>query len=104
MCTRCGIAVDDHPGDGSCPLKPPEITPANVTLWALRNGNPVPVDMPAATSGRYATKRVAEALGLDPNREFRLVEIGTHLPISTDDPVAPYNGHFVHLELGLGPR
>ena len=58
------------------------------------------LEMPGATSIRYAAKRVAEAIGLDPNAgDFELVHGYSNQPIPQKDIVAQYDGHEVGLLL-----
>ena len=103
MCTTCGLAIDDHPGDGSCP-HPAQTTlapPSSITLLAVSYGLMVPVDMPSATHGRYAAKRVAEALHLDPDYAYYwLCDAFAWAKIAQEEPIAPFNGHVVILCIG----
>jgi hypothetical protein len=63
-----------------------------VTIYVVQMG----VEMPAATTGKYAAKRAAEAMGYDPDFEYVLMTAaGT--PIDPDEPVAEW--HEKHLTL-----
>ena len=58
------------------------------------------VKMPSATSMRYAAKRVAEAVGFDPDMgEFALCIHDTRRLIPQEDVVADYDGQVVGLML-----
>lgn len=65
----------------------------------ISNGSGVPVlavEMPAATTGRYAAKRIVEALGYDPDeQEWALM--GPQGQLDPDRVVAGYEGATVYL-------
>ena len=72
---------------------------ATVIIIYRRNGVEKAVDMPGATACRYAAKRLAEELGLDPDgQEWCLVDPGSGMPLPQGDVIAPWGGRV----LGLG--
>ena len=72
---------------------------ATVTITYRFNGVEQQVDMPGVTTCRYAAKRMAEELGLDPNeQDWRLVDPRSGSPLPQGDLVAPWDGRV----LGLG--
>ncbi len=64
----------------------------------LTNGGEHPVEMPGATSGKYAAKRAAEAVGLDPEQWWALL-YGGHTIIPEDEAVAALDGQVFTLGL-----
>ena len=102
MCPDCGIAIDDHLSEGRCPSSPPAMLPPpeTTTLWARSGDLLVRVDMHSATSGLYAAKRVAEELHLDPDYcEYWLVLVLDGSVVPQDEPIFPFSGLVVHLEM-----
>ena len=72
---------------------------ATVTIIYRRNGVEKVVDMPGVTACRYAAKRMAEELGLDPNsKDWCLVDPRSGMPLPQGDLIAPWDGRV----LGLG--
>ena len=68
-----------------------------VTIHILTRQGPVTVEMPAATTGKYAAKRAAEELGYDPDAEWVLMRVGR--VIDPDESVLEWDGKA--LELGV---
>ena len=70
-----------------------------VTITYRFNGVEQQVEMPGVTTCRYAAKRMAEELGLDPNeRDWCLVDPRSGRRVPQGDLVAPWDGSV----LGLG--
>lgn len=68
------------------------------TLRIISQRKPVIVEMPCATTIRYAALRMVEALGLDPEgATYHLVNTRTRRVIPGDDLVAAHDGQEVHL-------
>ena len=62
---------------------------------------PKTIDMPGATTGRYAAKRAAEAWGLDPDvSEYGLVDVANFRLIPMDEPVADFDTKLLMLVTG----
>ena len=118
-CPKCQRSIDDHGAGGACQTAAKDIGPRHrsseasggppapaagrpITLLlqqALNLGRSptgfvqVEVDMPAATTVRYAAKRCAERVGLDPQaEEWVLVEPGRHEAIDGALIIAPWDG------------
>ena len=90
VCKRCSRPVDDC----RCPTEAAGRTVVLFTATTPRR----PVEMPASTTARYAAKRVAEAMDLDPQaRDFFLIDIAREEPIPCDDVVADWDGALVLL-------
>jgi hypothetical protein len=69
-----------------------------VTLHLWHEHRVVEVDMPAATTVRYAAKRAAAAVGFEADaREWMLVEAATHHVHPPDNLVAGMDGAWVVL-------
>ena len=59
-----------------------------------------PVEMPSATTARYAAKRTAEVWDLDPSGEYGLVDpVGCRM-IPQEDVIEPWDGKVLMLGLG----
>ena len=72
---------------------------ATVTITVNANGSKRQMDMPGATTCRYAAKRMAEELGLDPDgKEWCLVDPASGMALPQGDVIAPWDGGV----LGLG--
>lgn len=69
-----------------------------VTLYVLRDrwGEVVPVEMPSATTGKYAAKRAAEAMGYDPYEHDWMLE-HNGLLVDPDEVVAELDCEGVRL-------
>ena len=91
MCTKCQHPADDHSSAGTCkpcsraggpcasaassPVEHHRSGYSTVRVCTNAGSKKVWVEMPAATTARYAAKRVAEALGLDPEaKEYLLLD------------------------------
>ena len=68
--------------------------PRQVTLnIPIAGGGSKAVDMPGATTVKYATVRVAEAVGYDPDQEeFRLFDPIAGTLLAESDIVEPWDG------------
>ena len=64
----------------------------NVTIHINVNGRDRPVEMPAATTGRFAAKRGAEAWGLDPECPFILVDPVACVAVPDGEIIGPWDG------------
>ena len=113
MCGRCSHALDDHESNGVCltcarvggsclePGRHPIET--TVTLWTCPGGSLVAVEMPGATTVGYAAKRMADAIGLDPDGgEYFLAYPRTRRVLNPDEIVAPLNGQMVLIGVRQG--
>ena len=107
MCSGCGHAIDDHQEDGTCTVchlrgwtcpggRRHEFIDLRVIL--RRDDPPILVTMPGSTSGRYAAKRVAEVIGMDPDStEFQLRDAVSRQVIPMDVVILPWDGKAVEL-------
>lgn len=113
VCSKCPHSIDDH-GPGGCLMcakmrvscnllsadsgRPSVAAGPSITLLLQMDGGSVPVNMPAATTARYAAKRCAEAIGLDPQaREYVLLGMGRSSVIDGSVVMAPWDGRPVRL-------
>ena len=104
MCPRCRHADDDH-GAAGCLVCTESFGPCGAT-GATNDPGPTicvavrfgvrpwrQVEMPAATTARYAAKRIAEAFGLDPDAtEYVIFDPATAKVIDQDEVMAGWNG------------
>ncbi len=71
-----------------------------VTLILVHRFKSYNIQMPGATTARYAAKRLAEAVGLDPDdQDWALAETNTFRLISQNDIIANWDGVRVSLRL-----
>lgn len=78
-------------------------TTVTLRIMGIMEGDaPVNIEMPAATTGRYAAKRAAKACGMDPETyEWGLYMWGTagYGLVAMQDPVSDLEGRNLILEL-----
>ena len=68
-----------------------------MTLRVANTAPSVEIEMPAVTTGKYAAKRAAEELGLDPDIDWRLIRIKNNKFVDPDESVAALNGERVYV-------
>ena len=107
VCPVCEHAQDDHEAKGClrcissggpCTAAVLTIGPSATVCLAGRYGiRPWrQVEMPAATTARFAAKRIAEAFGLDPDaREYILFDPANRRLIDQDEVMAEWDGKAV---------
>ena len=95
MCLQCGKPVEHHLL--SDPFGKPEPSKGTITLKAttcLDHLRYKLVEMPGATSGRYAAMRVAKELGVyDEDYEYGLLDADMSFEIPMDVPIAAWDGN-----------